>query len=397
MITMTKKRNRIVSSNIAHDPIQSNNFDVEGQIACRDLNSLYTCKKTFQCATGSETSTPCIPCAYKIGTFDIALDKSFSQVVRNVRPEMCPRSRQDAGKAGTYGFTPKMNILTIGDGDFTFSLALARMLVNSDNVKRKGNHSKNECKIVATSYESLSTLKQVYPSIEQTIAELEMFDQVKIEFNIDATKLSQTLSPSVKDNMKFHRIVWNFPCTAETNGQDGQNKDMDANKLLVRKFVRNSVDFLATKNSEIHMIHKTKPPYDQWKIEELVLEDWQEKSNDTKQIPLEYKARIVFDKCLLPPYTPRKALDKKSFPCHDACVFVFGLTKNYITDDSDELKCAPTISSDQQELGDANTEIPSILGDTIIPVTQNMISKIRNIHLIQGDRVRGLVRKKSKF
>ncbi len=33
---------------------------------------------------------------------------------------------------------------------------------------------------------------------------------------------------------------------------------------------------------------------------------------------------MVFDKCVFCPYKPRKALDRKSFPCHDACVYKFG-------------------------------------------------------------------------
>ena len=46
----------------------------------RDTDGLYTCKETLQCALGMiETGKPCIACAYKIGTFDVALDVSFTQ------------------------------------------------------------------------------------------------------------------------------------------------------------------------------------------------------------------------------------------------------------------------------------------------------------------------------
>jgi hypothetical protein len=37
-----------------------------------------------------------------------------------------------------------------------------------------------------------------------------------------------------------------------------------------------------------------------------------------------YFGRIAFDRYLFPPYIPRKALDKKSFPSHDACTYIFG-------------------------------------------------------------------------
>lgn len=39
---------------------------------------------------------------------------------------------------------------------------------------------------------------------------------------------------------------------------------------------------------------------------------------------MKYGGRIVLDRSLFPPYSPRKALDKKSFPIHDACTYVFG-------------------------------------------------------------------------
>jgi hypothetical protein len=50
-----------------------------------------------------------------------------------------------------------------------------------------------------------------------------------------------------------------------------------------------------------------------------------------------YLGRIVFDKYLFPPYTPRKALDNRSFPVHDACTFVFAQTKENVKDDQPSL------------------------------------------------------------
>lgn len=40
---------------------------------------------------------------------------------------------------------------------------------------------------------------------------------------------------------------------------------------------------------------------------------------------VKYLGRVVLDRYLLPPYTPRKALCRKSFPMHDACTYVFGV------------------------------------------------------------------------
>lgn len=65
-----------------------------------------------------------------------------------------------------------------------------------------------------------------------------------------------------------------------------------------------------------------KPPFNQWRIENVALEGISQGDG------LHYLGRIAFDRYLFPPYVPRKALDKKSFPSHDACTYVFGLDVN---------------------------------------------------------------------
>jgi hypothetical protein len=45
-----------------------------------------------------------------------------------------------------------------------------------------------------------------------------------------------------------------------------------------------------------------------------------------------YKGSIVFDRYLYPGYVNRKVLDKKSFPLHDARIFIFKI------DDKENLK-----------------------------------------------------------
>jgi hypothetical protein len=47
-------------------------------------------------------------------------------------------------------------------------------------------------------------------------------------------------------------------------------------------------------------------------------------TNDNDCHPMLYYAGcFVLDRHLIPPYTPRKALNPKSFPFHDACIFVW--------------------------------------------------------------------------
>jgi len=408
----------------------------------RDLSQLYVCKDTLDCAC----IHACIPCSYKIGAFDVALDAEFIRTVPNIRPEMCPRIEQNnthkhhrhkgimnSSGCSCYGYSQGMKILTVGDGDFSFSLALARIISRQQKTTWAATQSSitkhertNEMKIpsvVATSYESLETLKRVYPLIEKTLDELEHLN-VKVFFNVDATNLMGTLPPLIQNLVPFfHRIIWNFPCTAIADGQDGQNEQMKDNQMLVRKFVKQCAQFLHPTSGEIHFLHKTKPPYDQWKLEQIAVEvshDDDHRHDDIWHVerdpcPFLYKGRVVFDRCLLLPYVPRKALDKKSFPCHDACLFVFGWSSdnNGSGHDSGTDRGSSNISDSGD--GDGNNsgsvgndesvnsicrvnhpsscfpptiplDHPTGKDDThlILPVTREMIDRIRHIQMVLG-------------
>jgi 25S rRNA (uracil2634-N3)-methyltransferase len=282
----------------------SNNFPQ------RDLNLLFCPRETVACAIRKL----CIPCAYKLGNFDITLDRDFTSHVPNQRPETCPRiaARPSSSDAvGIMGYYPGMNILLCGDGDFSYSLAVARLLNTHDPIQESPT---SPTTIVATSYESNDALFNVYPDISDTIQELKGLN-CKVFFEVDATRLDVSLP--LKERKKFDRIVWNFPCKAVPHGQDGQNDDMEENKELIRRFVGCARDFMAP-GAELHICHKTKPPFNQWKLEDIV--------TSADGIPAyKFNGKVVLDRALMPPYVPRKALDKKSFPCHDACVFIFSL------------------------------------------------------------------------
>lgn len=320
----------------------------------RNTDDLYAASETISCAMDSG----CVPCAYKIGCFDVALDKELCKVCPNQRPEQCPRSPslpREGGKPDSImGFRRGMSVLLIGDGDFSFSLAVARILKEPkvDGTPPKGGtrNQRRSSTVVATSYEKEATLRCVYPDFDETMSEMKSLG-VKVAYEVDATAIERTLPPPLLDSIVgdgggFHRICWNFPCTAIARGQDGQNKEMEDNKELVRKFVQSAKPLLSTNgDGEIVMCHKTKPPFNQWHLEQVVM-DAQKEVQQTESSrdgtldvdainesaatgapvakPLvSYAGRVVLDRFLLPPYTPRKALDRKSFPCHDACFYVF--------------------------------------------------------------------------
>jgi hypothetical protein len=65
----------------------------------------------------------------------------------------------------------------------------------------------------------------------------------------------------------------------------------------------------------------SQPPYNQWGLEKVALEGLKANTD------LQYHGRVILDRALWIPYVPRKALDRASFPCHDACTYIFGRSK----------------------------------------------------------------------
>jgi hypothetical protein len=426
-------------------PSSSQSSD-ETLLLTRNTDQLYAPKETFDCTM----EDGCVPCAYKIGCFDVALDKEFVKATPNQRPEQCPRSSTSSSNRdddettettqktddkknnnnnncdddGVMGFRRGMSILTVGDGDFSFSLGLARKLMqekrkegNNDETSKmelarqllqqqqqRGNNDDDETTtkktfLVATSYESESTLRTVYPDFEETLRELEELG-VHVAYNVDATRILETLSlpeekslEKKKRRRRFHRICWNFPCTAIGSGQDGQNTAMEDNKELVRNFVENSRSVLTDKgDGELYICHKTKPPFNQWNLEEVALEKQQKQKPQTKKNDggvktlrrplLYYSGRIVLDRFLLPPYTPRKALDKKSFPCHDACFYVFAQEQSAAASTKKKKKkrlFLPTIPRNEKTNSEGGDNTSS--STTLIKIEPELIRLIRRKHM----------------
>mmetsp|Transcript_21659 Transcript_21659/g.51158 ORF Transcript_21659/g.51158 Transcript_21659/m.51158 type:complete len:487 (+) Transcript_21659:59-1519(+) len=412
----------------------------------RDTEKLYASVVTVDCARGNSEAANissnknnnrkfsrqqrqqdrrrlgCVPCAYKIGGFHSYFDPEFTKQCPNKRPEECPRSGQRRDRLQVVhqqqhsgiveedripGFQPGMNVLTIGDGDFSFSLGLARQLCSS---------TEKRSFVVATSYEKESTLRQVYGgAFNQTVEELKSLG-VRLAFEVDATSLAETLLPKSilgdeelvgddirkKPSRKFHRICWNFPCTAIAEGQDGQNQQMQDNQRLIRGFVQSARPLSGQISGEIHICHKTKPPYNQWKLEEQVelglteqddneIQKQQALTSSSKVLlpDLRYEGRIVLDRFLIKPYTPRKALDRKSFPCHDACFYVFaavvnGNEKNNLgtttnAHERSEVSFLPTVSVEQD--GDDGDDESNTASQSLVRVDNELIRSIREHHL----------------
>ncbi|GMF49958.1 unnamed protein product [Phytophthora fragariaefolia] len=217
---------------------------------------------------------------------------------------MCPRMAKAADGAETPAQQPRVGlydaarvktILTVGDGNFSYSLALARALGPDAGVT-----------LLATSHESNQTVLDTYPDGEQILAELNAMPHVTVQHEVDATDADQ-----IKQLGLFDRVIWNFPCVRAPRGEDGQNQEMEMNKQLLHGFFAH-VGQMLTPSGEVHVTHKTKAPFGQWGIEDIA-----------KTNKLRHEQSVIFDRCLYPGYSNKKVLSKGSFPIWDSQTFIF--------------------------------------------------------------------------
>jgi hypothetical protein len=92
--------------------------------------------------------------------------------------------------------------LVLGDGDFSFSKAIALQ-----NVVQGGR----AC-ITATSLDSRADLLTKYSEAEDNLRALERTPHVRVYHRVDATNLEGTLCPQLEQQKPaYDAIVWNFP------------------------------------------------------------------------------------------------------------------------------------------------------------------------------------------
>ncbi|KAM0838322.1 hypothetical protein ACQ4PT_061060 [Festuca glaucescens] len=150
-------------------------------------------------------------------------------------------------------YSSAQSILVVGDGDLSFSLALAHAFGSGEN-------------LVATSLDSYDTLTSKYGKAESNVTELERLGAT-VFHGVDAKMRKR--HPCLKMR-RFNRIVFNFP-HAGFIGQEQQDHMIKAHQLLVRRFFRDARHLLRP-DGEFHVSQKTGQPYDKWQIEELAFE-----------------------------------------------------------------------------------------------------------------------------
>ncbi|KAL5974430.1 hypothetical protein ACLOJK_031095 [Asimina triloba] len=142
------------------------------------------------------------------------------------------------------------HMLLVGEGDFSFSLSLARSFGSASN-------------IVVSSFDPLDVVMRKYRRARSNLGELEKLGAT-ILHRVDATKMKLHADLRMR---KFDRIVFNFP-HAGFRGKENQLHQLRLHRKLVRGFFKCASQMLRPAG-EVHVNHKTTKPFCCWKLDEL--------------------------------------------------------------------------------------------------------------------------------
>jgi 25S rRNA (uracil2634-N3)-methyltransferase len=166
------------------------------------------------------------------------------------------------------------NVLIVGDGNFSFSLSLARLMKQQDEFW--------PCKIYATSFDEEDVGRQKYGDLPSHIESLKKLG-VHVAFAVDATKLSATL-PKQWKGLLFSKIIFNHPHVGA--GIKDQDRNVRTNQQLLVDFFKSASGHLVLPTTEnlvldleddaipvvqgqIIVTLKQGKPYDLWDLKKL--------------------------------------------------------------------------------------------------------------------------------
>ncbi|XP_044946988.1 heavy metal-associated isoprenylated plant protein 41-like [Hordeum vulgare subsp. vulgare] len=152
-----------------------------------------------------------------------------------------------AERVGLYWSTQA--ILLVGEGDFSFALALATGFGSGAN-------------LVVTSLDDYGTLTKKYRGAESNLAKLKKMGAV-ILLGVDAGKLDCHAYLRTK---QFDRIVFNFPHAGFSFGWKEDDERLIKEHQKVVKAYFESASRLLCPEGEVHVSHKRKHPYYKWDL-----------------------------------------------------------------------------------------------------------------------------------
>ena len=172
-------------------------------------------------------------------------------------------------------FTEQQRILLVGEGDFSFAMALA---------SRRGSRN-----LVATSFDSLHTVREKYPNSTATVRTLREAG-VEVFGGVDCTRLGDHLEVVAPEGKKllWDRIAFNFPHVG-----GGTEADIDCNQKLLTGFFEACKPLLHPARGHAVVTLRDTSFYRGWNINKLA-----------QDAGLHLHGTIPFDTDMFATYTP---------------------------------------------------------------------------------------------
>ncbi|KAF9679318.1 hypothetical protein SADUNF_Sadunf06G0002600 [Salix dunnii] len=145
-------------------------------------------------------------------------------------------------------YSSKHRILLVGEGDFSFSVSLARAFGSASNL----------------AYVCLCCVDNIakkYSNGVRNVRELEEKGGIVL-YGVDAKEMSQHFFLRTQ---RFDRIVYNFPHVGFLF-REASYCQIQLNKRLIKGYLSNAKALLKQDKGEIHVTHKEGEPYDKWDL-----------------------------------------------------------------------------------------------------------------------------------
>ncbi|GLJ08340.1 hypothetical protein SUGI_0086730 [Cryptomeria japonica] len=146
-------------------------------------------------------------------------------------------------------YSSLQTILLVGEGNFSFSSALATAFESAEN-------------IVASSIDSEDKVLRVYNTARSSIENLES-RKALVLYEVDATRLHEIEELSTRI---FDRVVFNLPHAGYFPGGECSKEAIKKNSELLSMFLESATKLLSL-DGEIHVTNKVGPPYKKWNLE----------------------------------------------------------------------------------------------------------------------------------
>ncbi|KAJ6332437.1 hypothetical protein OIU76_010767 [Salix suchowensis] len=194
-------------------------------------------------------------------------------------------------------YSSKHRMLLVGEGDFSFSVSLARAFGSASN-------------LVSTTVDSEDDIAKKYSNGVRNVRELEEKGGIVL-YGVDAKEMSQHFFLRTQ---RFDRIVYNFPHVGFLF-REASYCQIQLNKRLIKGYLSNAKVLVKQDKGEIHVTHKEGDPYDKW---DLV--------KKAEKIGLVLQEIVPFSRCDYPGYDNKRAhgsLSDAPFRLGDSSTYKF--------------------------------------------------------------------------